>query len=378
MSSFRQILVSILFLLSVTSIRCNDDANSTTSPTPTQTEEEFYTAADSASWAITSNRLSPILGTGKQSLYDDFIDGCDVAMFAYQNKKHLDRTKQEIHPTLNVPRCARDDEFRLRMNRDQPASVYNYTKMGYAKIRTPPALFKLIQDFWTKNKHKAEVEWKDINVYHNSWEAPPTIAYLNQIRSGGSSELQDMIWKEAKPILEEWTGQYLSPVSLYGIRSYHNGSILAPHVDRMPLVTSAISTWLCLNWISFRVSSVRCLIGIDAVVGYWIITFFCWTHTSSIHSAWLCVGLHENSSSSWSRRRRTMAIGGVWAWWEGDQCDHGARYDRCRVSSFFFGFLKQPLPSTRSSLRQFTVIFSDPVVAGDMVLYESHSVIHGR
>ena len=33
----------------------------------------------------------------------------------------------------------------------------------------------------------------------------------------------------------------LSPVSLYGVRLYHNGSILAPHVDRMPLVTSCIS-----------------------------------------------------------------------------------------------------------------------------------------
>ena len=33
----------------------------------------------------------------------------------------------------------------------------------------------------------------------------------------------------------------LSPVSLYGVRLYHNNSILAPHVDRMPLVTSCIS-----------------------------------------------------------------------------------------------------------------------------------------
>jgi prolyl 4-hydroxylase len=45
----------------------------------------------------------------------------------------------------------------------------------------------------------------------------------------------------AKPIMEEWTGQELMAVSLFGIRTYHRGSILTPHVDRLPLVASAIS-----------------------------------------------------------------------------------------------------------------------------------------
>lgn len=32
----------------------------------------------------------------------------------------------------------------------------------------------------------------------------------------------------------------LTPVSLYGIRVYKEGAVLAPHVDRMPLISSAI------------------------------------------------------------------------------------------------------------------------------------------
>ena len=32
----------------------------------------------------------------------------------------------------------------------------------------------------------------------------------------------------------------LSPTSLYGIRVYTEGAVLAPHVDRIPLVISAI------------------------------------------------------------------------------------------------------------------------------------------
>jgi prolyl 4-hydroxylase len=39
---------------------------------------------------------------------------------------------------------------------------------------------------------------------------------------------------------QAWTGQPQSSTSVYGIRIYQNNSILAPHVDRLPLVSSAI------------------------------------------------------------------------------------------------------------------------------------------
>ena len=41
-------------------------------------------------------------------------------------------------------------------------------------------------------------------------------------------------------MLSEWTGQKLKQTSLYGIRVYKEGAVLASHVDRLPLVTSAI------------------------------------------------------------------------------------------------------------------------------------------
>jgi prolyl 4-hydroxylase len=114
--------------------------------------------------------------------------------------------------------------------------------LGYEKIKAPPELFAMILDFYNKNKHMAESEWKQINTYHNMWEAPTTIVHLNQRKNpGGGGNLQSKIWASAGPLMEQWTGQELAPVSLYGIRLYHNGSILAPHVDRMPLVISAIS-----------------------------------------------------------------------------------------------------------------------------------------
>ena len=43
-----------------------------------------------------------------------------------------------------------------------------------------------------------------------------------------------------KEILEEWVGLELTVTSLYGVRVYTEGAILAPHVDRNPLITSSI------------------------------------------------------------------------------------------------------------------------------------------
>ena len=88
---------------------------------------------------------------------------------------------------------------------------------------------------------------------------------------GGGTKLKNSLWEAARSTMEEWTGQELTQCSLYGmwfvfqtsispinswddltfsvffsdineegIRVYTEGSILAPHVDRLPLVSSAI------------------------------------------------------------------------------------------------------------------------------------------
>jgi len=187
-------------------------------------KNEHYSAFDSASWAVTSDHLSPLLGVDKQSLYDGYIAACDAAILKKKKKGGV---------------CSRDDQSRMQMNRDQPSSVYNYTKAGYAKTRLPTDLYDLIKEFFDENRHLAETEWKNYNVYHNAWQSPPTFINLEGNSVGGSS-LTSLLEEKVKPILERWTGQRLSPVSTYGIRMYHNGSILSPHVDRMPLVTSVI------------------------------------------------------------------------------------------------------------------------------------------
>ena len=197
-------------------------------------DNNIYTAFDSASWAITSRDLSPLLGKGKQSLYDNYITACDDAV-------------QETKGSHNT--CTRGEKQRLEMNTAQPSSVSNYTQNGYAKVRVPPDLYTAIKSFFDEHRDQTRIEWKEYNVYHNAWEAPPTFIDLQK-----DMGLTNRIEETVKPILEEWTGQKLKPVSTYGIRLYHENSILAPHVDRMPLVTSVISKF------SFRRNHLDCLL----------------------------------------------------------------------------------------------------------------------
>lgn len=62
----------------------------------------------------------------------------------------------------------------------------------------------------------------------------------NQTLAGGGPILEATIMNAARDILEEWTGMRQAHTSLWGVRVYHNRSILTPHVDRLPLVSSVI------------------------------------------------------------------------------------------------------------------------------------------
>lgn len=218
-----------------------------------------YIAFDDASWAIHSTNLSSVLGVEKQSLYDKFMSDCNRAIAEQRKKAGTSNNDQNIddfvtEDGINVKRpntggeeklCDALEKRRMDMNRHQPRSVYNFTATGFVKVPVPAPLLQSLQNFYFSNKDRAsQPEWTNFNNYQNSWESPSTIVRIeDESLAGGGQELQAKIWEEAKPILEDWIGgdTPLEPVSLYGIRQYHRGSILAPHVDRMPLVTSAIS-----------------------------------------------------------------------------------------------------------------------------------------
>jgi len=160
----------------------------------------------------------------KQKMYDDFIKGC-----------HDKYPKQKRS-------CDNTERDRVAMSLRQPSSMQNYTDIGFKKIRTPDAVWKLLSDFWDKNKdNRMSENWPKGNTYTNHWVAPTyMVSVENKALRGGGSILKQAIWDAARDTLQEWTGHELTACSLYGIRVYTEGAVLATHVDRLPLVSSAI------------------------------------------------------------------------------------------------------------------------------------------
>ena len=79
------------------------------------------------------------------------------------------------------------------------------------------------------------------NTYVNHWKADSQMCSFEDRRFQPLGlRTKDTIWDAARPVLEAWIGEKLKPTSLYGIRRYDTDAILATHVDRLPLVTSAI------------------------------------------------------------------------------------------------------------------------------------------
>ncbi len=60
-----------------------------------------------------------------------------------------------------------------------------------------------------------------------------------QLRGGGYP-LKKKLWDVAREAVEEWTGEDLTPSSIYGIRVYKENAVMLPHVDRLSLVASAM------------------------------------------------------------------------------------------------------------------------------------------
>lgn len=160
----------------------------------------------------------------RQTFYKDFLNGC---------VQHYGKRGQA---------CVETEHDRIEMSLRQPQSMQNYTEIGYKKIKCPPELFNLISDFWKVNHQKAKPEvWGVGNTYTNNWASPTSMVSVeDSTLRGGGYQLKQRIWDAARTVITAWTGEELTQCSLYGIRVYKEGAVLATHVDRLPLVSSAI------------------------------------------------------------------------------------------------------------------------------------------
>jgi len=164
----------------------------------------------------------------KQQEYDEFMQGCD----------------DHYGGSGDYSACRITERDRVEMSLRQPKGMQNYTELGFKKIKAPKEVWDQIKTFWEANKDEKnwqDENWPKGNTYTNHWQAPTYMVSVEDTRlRGAGSSIKRKIWAAAKSTMEEWTGHQVTECSLYGIRVYTSGSILATHVDRMPLVSSAI------------------------------------------------------------------------------------------------------------------------------------------
>lgn len=169
---------------------------------------------------IKENNVNPLGWLNRLSKYQEFIAGCRN-YYRSENNEDL------------ASRCSSNEDERIKMNLKQPKEMQNYTNAGFAKVSAPPEVTKLLQDFWKSGKGRIEEKWSHAATYVNHWEVGTAMMAV-------SADMESAISDFVRPVLEAWTGQSLVLTSVYGVRVYGEGAILAPHVDRLPLVISCI------------------------------------------------------------------------------------------------------------------------------------------
>lgn len=179
------------------------------------------------------------------------------------------RFLQGCYKTYSKAECDNNERDRLQMNLAQPKEHHNYTAIGFKHIKAPKEVWDPIFEFYEANKaNPKEEKWYRGSTIVNSWESPTSMVSFENPEYKGGWAVKQKIWDSVKPIIEEWVGRTIEPTSLYGIRIYTRGAVLATRkiflssslsrshpssfflsfsslffssdVDRLPLVSSAI------------------------------------------------------------------------------------------------------------------------------------------
>jgi prolyl 4-hydroxylase len=161
----------------------------------------------------------------KQSFYDQFMQ----------------RWRESLIEEGADPEYADNEEYeRILGNLEQPAIVVNFTSTGYTKIRAPEELRTMLTKFWEDNK-EFQVEEDHQSILNQFENVTTMVSVEDENLIGGGNTLKKAVWDAARTEVSKWTnGLDLVGSSMYGIRVYKRGNLLLPHVDRLPLVCSAI------------------------------------------------------------------------------------------------------------------------------------------
>eukprot|EP00804_Cyclotella_cryptica_P018732 CCRYP_007212-RA/>CCRYP_007212-RA protein AED:0.39 eAED:0.39 QI:135/1/1/1/1/1/4/1687/322 len=221
-------MISILFIFALLSPRWTITtlAQSTTYGVDVSFPIHHHFLTETSSLDATTS----IFGNARIREYSEFFSGC-LQKYARINKAHL---------------CHQHENQRMQYNRQQPPAMTNYTAVGFKKTNVSDETWEIIQKFWRRRVQNisgdipgglGDESWPEGNTYCNHWSSPTKLVPIRYDRN-----LTEAIYNEVASKLNEWIPQatFFTRSDIYGIRVYTSGSILATHIDRDPLISSAI------------------------------------------------------------------------------------------------------------------------------------------
>ena len=140
-------------------------------------------------------------------------------------------TMHQAHPVVIGHKSIITKWFRSRgegqmYTKTEGELLPNLTHNGFKKEVLDQNLFAKIQEFYNKNRDKAETEVVK-GFIHNSEDQEPVSSLVEL-----DAQLKNEVHSYLKPLLEEWCSTKLEATYVYGIRVYEEDAILKEHRDR--------------------------------------------------------------------------------------------------------------------------------------------------
>ena len=108
----------------------------------------------------------------------------------------------------------------------QPVLLPTLTNVGYRVRQIPKMLFEEIQGFYRSHKHLRERETMKLEPAVNQDTVATSMVHLD-------APMSERIAEVIKPMVQDWLDRTVELTRMYGIREFHKGNILRPHVARV-------------------------------------------------------------------------------------------------------------------------------------------------
>lgn len=114
------------------------------------------------------------------------------------------------------------------------------THLGFKKMTIPPEIWSQVTNIYDLVKHNKVPEPPGICIENKTLDIPSIVMPIWD-RSTECNNLLNSFY----PVLHEWSNIDIKPLCIYGIRTYHRGSTLTLHVDKIE--SHHVSAIVCVD-----------------------------------------------------------------------------------------------------------------------------------